>query len=64
MNMKRVIGSILCILAILLIFGEIVPHKPDTVTQKIQDWAAIGVLLAIGIPLSGGKKRNSEDTDK
>lgn len=56
-NMKRVIGSILCILAILLMFGEIFPHKADTAAHKIQDWAVISVLLAIGIPLSGGKKK-------
>ncbi len=62
--MKRVIGSILCILAIFLIFGEIVPQKPDTAAHKIQDWAVIGVLLAIGIPMSGGKKKKQEGTDE
>jgi len=62
--MKRIIGSILCILAILLIFGKIVPQKPDTAAHKIQDWAVIGVLLAIGIPLSAAKKKNPEGTDK
>jgi hypothetical protein len=61
--MKKVIGSILCIVAILLIFGHIVGQKPDTAAQKIQDWAVIGVLLAIGIPLSTGKKK-PEGTDK
>ena len=63
-DMKRVLGSILCIVAILLIFGQIVPQpKPETTTQKIQDWAMIGVLLAIGIPLSSARKK-TEDTDK
>ena len=61
--MKRVIGSILCILAVLLIVGKMVPQKPDTTAHKIQDWAVIGVLLAIGIPLSTAKKK-PEGTDK
>jgi len=55
--MKKVIGSILCLAAIALAFGQIVARKPDTAEHKIQDWAAVGVLLAIGIALSSGKKK-------
>ena len=55
--MKKVIGSILCIVAIFLIFGHIVGRKPDSTAHKVQDWALIGVLLAIGIPLSAAKKK-------
>ena len=56
--MKRVIGSILCVAAILLIAGKIIPQKQaESTTEKIQDWAVISVLLAIGIPLSSAKKK-------
>ena len=63
--MKKAIGSILCILAVLLILGTLVgQNKADTKAQKIQNWAAIGVLLAIGIPLSSGRgKRGETDLD-
>jgi uncharacterized membrane protein YbjE (DUF340 family) len=61
--MKKVIGSILCIVAILLAFGHIVGQKSDTAAHNIQDWALIGVLLAIGVALSTGKKK-PEGTDK
>ena len=61
-NMK-IIGSLLCIAAVGLIFGHIVGQKPDSAAHNIQDWAVIGVLLAIGIPLSQGKKK-PKDTDK
>ena len=44
-------------------FGHIVGQKSDTPDHKAQDWALIGVLLAVGIPLSSGKKK-SEGTDK
>ena len=62
-NMKKVIGSILCLVAIVLILSLIVGQKPDTTEHKIQDWAVIGVLLAIGIQLSTAKKK-PESTDK
>jgi hypothetical protein len=61
--MKKAIGSILCVLAILLIFGKTVGQKADTTAHNIQDWAVIGVLLAIGVPLSQGKKK-PKDSDK
>ena len=55
--MKRVIGSILCFAAIMLIFVQIVGQKPESKSHKVQDWAVIGVLLAIGIALSTAKKK-------
>lgn len=58
--MKRVIGSILCILAILLLVENIISPKPDTTAHKIQDWAFVGVLLAIGIALSSAKKKQGD----
>jgi len=62
--MKRAIGSILCVVAILLVFGKIVRQKAGTTAQNVQDWAVIGVLLAIGIPLSQGKKEPTDSGDK
>jgi hypothetical protein len=59
----KILGSILCIMAVLLMLGHIVDQKPETSAHKIQDWALIGVLLAIGLPLSQGKKK-PKDTDK
>jgi hypothetical protein len=50
--MKRIIGSILCIVAVLLILGNVIGQKPDTTAHKVQNYALIGVLLAVGIPLS------------
>jgi hypothetical protein len=47
----------------MLIFGKIVGQKPDTAAHKVQDWAVIGVLLAIEIPLPQGKKK-PKDSDK
>jgi hypothetical protein len=61
--MKKFIGSILCIAAILLIFGNFVGQKRDNTAHKIQNWAVIGVLLAFGIPLSSGKKK-SDGTER
>ena len=61
--MKKVIGSILCFVAIVLILSHIIGQKPDITEHKIQDWAVIGVLLAIGIPLSTVKKK-PESTNK
>ena len=58
--MKKAIGSILCVVAILLVIGKIIPSKPETTAHKVQDWAVIGVLLAIGIPLSQAKKKSKE----
>jgi hypothetical protein len=55
--MKKAIGSILCIFAILRIVSlTILPQKADTTEHRIQDWALVAVLLAIGIPLSATKK--------
>jgi hypothetical protein len=59
--MKRAIGSILCILAILRIMSlTVLPQKADTTAHRIQDWAMVAVLLAIGIPLSAAKKKPSD----
>jgi hypothetical protein len=55
--MKRVIGSILCVLAILRMVSLIIGPKADTTAHQAQDWALVGVLLAIGIPLSAAKKK-------
>jgi hypothetical protein len=55
--MKKAIGSILCILAILRIMSlTVLPQKPDTTAHRVQDWALVAVLLAIGVPLSSAKK--------
>lgn len=59
----KIIGSLLCIAAILLGFSLGFGQKPDTTEHKIQDWAVFGVLLVIGIALSQGKKK-PKDTDK
>jgi hypothetical protein len=55
-KMKKAIGSILCILAILRIINLSLGPKADTTAHRVQDWALVGVLLAIGIPLSSTKK--------
>ena len=63
--MKKVIGSILCIAAIGLIIGSLSGPKTSTATseQKIQNWAAVGVLLTIGIALSASKNSEASDSD-
>ena len=55
--MNKVIGNILCVVAALLILGKLIGQKPDMEVNNIQDWAVIGVLLAIGVALSSGKKK-------
>ena len=60
--MKRAIGSILCIVAILQIVSLSMGAIPDTTAHRVQQWALVGVLLAIGIPLSAGKK--PQDSNK
>ena len=61
--MKKAIGSILCILAILRIVSlTILPQKADTTSHRVQDWALVAVLLAIGVSLSATKK--PQDSDK
>jgi hypothetical protein len=60
---KQVIGSILCVLAVLRIVSLILGPKADTTAHRIQDWALVGVILAIGIPLSTAKKK-PEDVGK
>lgn len=62
--MKKVFGSLLCIAAIGLMFNHIVGQKPDTAAHNAQDWALVGVLLAVGIPLSSGKKKSEETKEK
>ena len=60
--MKKAIGSILCILAILRIVSLIIlPQKTDTTANRIQDWALVAVLLAIGIPLSAKPQDSDEE---
>ena len=66
--MKKAIGTILCVLGILLIVVKVIPGgkkpgPPEPRADQIQDWAVIGVLLAIGVPLSQGKKK-PQDTEK
>jgi hypothetical protein len=55
--MKRVVGTILCILAILRIGSLVMASKPDTITNQVQDWALVAVLLTIGMALSSAKKK-------
>jgi predicted Kef-type K+ transport protein len=54
--MKRAIGSILCFAAIMLIVGQTLKPTADTSAHKAQMWAVIGLMLAIGVPLSAAKK--------
>jgi len=62
--MKKAIGTILCILAILRIVSlTILPQKPDTTSNRIQDWALVAVLLTIGISLSATKKPQDSGKD-
>jgi hypothetical protein len=58
--MKRAIGSILCILAVLRIVSFAIGPPADTKAHRIQDWALVGVLLAIGIPLSSAKGKQAD----
>lgn len=62
--MKRAIGSILCLLAILRIVSLLIGPKPDATAHRVQDWAVVAVLLAIGIPLSAAKKKSDEADEK
>jgi uncharacterized membrane protein YbjE (DUF340 family) len=62
--MKKVFGSLLCVVAIGLMFGHIVGQKSDTAAHNAQDWALVGVLLAVGIPLSSGKKKPKSNEEK
>jgi hypothetical protein len=57
----RIVGSILCIAAIILAFGLLSDRKLDG-EQKIQEWALFAVLLTIGIALS--RKKKPDDTKK
>lgn len=62
--MKKGIGTVLCILAILQIASLIIVPKADTTAHRVQDWALVGVLLAVGIPLSQGKKKPTGTDNK
>jgi hypothetical protein len=62
--MKQIIGSIFCIIAILLIAGRILGQKADTPEHNAQDWAVIGVLLALGVAFSNKKKKSEGTEDK
>jgi hypothetical protein len=60
--MKKAIGSILCILAILRIVSlTVLPQEPDTTAHRVQDWALVAVFLTIGIALSAAKKPEGSD---
>ena len=61
--MKKAIGSILCLVAILRIVSLILGPKADTTAHRVQDWALVAVLLAIGVPLSSAKK-TPQDSSK
>ena len=60
--MKRALGSLLCIVAIAQIVNLMIGPKVDTTAHRVQSWALVGVLLAIGIPLSAAKK--PQDSNK
>jgi len=62
--MKRAIGSILCILAVLRIVTLIAGPAADTTAHRIQDWALVAVMLAIGIPLSLAKTKQADAEKK
>jgi hypothetical protein len=60
--MKKGIGSILCVLAILRILSlTVLPQKPDTTEHRVQDWALVAVLLTVGVALSASKKPQGSD---
>lgn len=62
--MKKAIGSILCILAVLRIVSlTALPQNADTASHQVQDWAFVAVLLAIGVALSAGKKPQGSDKE-
>jgi hypothetical protein len=58
--MKRAIGSLLCIFAILRIISLLAGAKAESGAHLIQDWAVVGVLLAIGVKLSSAKTKSDE----
>jgi len=61
-TLKKAIGGILRISAILRIVSLIIlPQETDTTTNRIQDWALVAVLLAIGIPLSAKPQDADEE---
>jgi hypothetical protein len=60
----KLFGILLCIMAIGGIVHQILSPAPDTTEHKLQDWALTGVLLAIGIPLSKGKKKPKDMNKK
>jgi len=55
--MKKAVGSLLCIVAIIRVFSLVIGPPADTTAHRVQDWALVAVLLAIGIPLSSGRKQ-------
>jgi len=48
--------------AIAQIVNLMIGPKVDTTAHRVQSWALVGVLLAIGIPLSAAKK--PQDSNK
>lgn len=61
--MKKVIGSILFIIGILVTVGTFSGQKSETAEQKMQMGALAAVFLTIGAALAWGKKK-PKDTDK
>ena len=61
--MKRAFGSVLCFIAIIRIYSLMIAPPPDTPAHRYQDWAVVGVILAIGVPLSMAKKK-AVDSEK
>jgi hypothetical protein len=55
-RMKKTIGNILCILAAVRIASFFTMPQKDSQEHQIQDWALVGVLLAVGIGLSNSKE--------
>ena len=53
--MKKTIGSILIILAVLRVASLYTTPKADSTEHQIQDWTLVGVVIAVGIGLSASK---------
>ena len=50
--MKKAIGVILCVVAVLAIVAEIIRPKRDSMVEKIGVWGVITVILTVGVYLS------------
>jgi hypothetical protein len=58
----KIIGSILCLVAICLAVGIMTGPRLD-IWQNIAQWSIFGILLGVGLRLSQGK-RKPKDTDE